>query len=160
ASIKATGVESTVGSSRLTGLCTAALYEALGRTPPSPEELTAREAAARSEARSKQGQVRAKRRELVALLAAGPEGIKAWNGRLKEALGVAPFKKVDLTGKDISGAHLVDMPEGRFAGASLAECDLRDIDLGKADFQTANLKAARADKADLRKASFIDANLE
>jgi Pentapeptide repeats (8 copies) len=159
-SFKAASAASPVRGPKLAALCAAALYEAMGKTPPSEEELAARREATRSEERGKQSQVKAKRRELLSLLAGGPEGVKAWNHRRTEALDVAPFKKADLVGKDISGADLVDMPEGRFAGTSLARCDLREKDLSKADFQMANLREARADKANLRKATFAGANLD
>jgi uncharacterized protein YjbI with pentapeptide repeats len=158
-SITCRSSESPVRGKELKDLCIAALCEAFGERVPTSEELARRRKAKRDAAQAKGAQSRARRKELLALLDEGPPGVARWNRRRNEAVSVAPLKKADLAGKGLAGVRLVDMPEGRFAGANLTGADLRNGVFRKADFAEATLTKARLCKADLRHASFAGAHL-
>jgi uncharacterized protein YjbI with pentapeptide repeats len=152
--------DSPLRGTRLKDLCVAALCEAFGEPVPSSEDLDNKRKARRAAAREKGNQSRALRKELLALLAEGEDGVAQWNKRRTEAASIAPLKKADLAGKDLTGVRLVDVPEGRFIGATLSEADLSEATFRRADFGKATLTNARLCKADLRDASFAGADLQ
>lgn len=158
--IACTSKESPVKGTALKGLCIAACCEAFGVTPPTQEELAARRNSDRRTVRGQQASTRAARKELLALLASGAEGVKKWSRRLAEAKKLAPFKSAELSGADLTGARLVAMPEASFTGAMLRSADLSGQDFSKASFELATLCEAKLRGANLKKANFTGANLE
>ncbi|MBX7187092.1 MAG: pentapeptide repeat-containing protein, partial [Vicinamibacteria bacterium] len=100
------------------------------------------------------------RRELLALLAQGADGVERFNARYKEALALAPFRRARCAGLDLASARLVSMPEGRFTKASLQGASLDRQDFGRANFVEADLRNASLIGARLVRADFTRANLE
>jgi len=153
-SVRCRSEKSPVTGVALQDLCTAALCEAFGEAIPTPEALAARRETAKKQSREKGAKTRGLRKELLGHLEKGAEGVAEWNRRRKEARSIAPLKKVDLSGRDLSQAELVDMPESSFekailTGASLKGCDLRRSRFTDADLQGADLSGARLEGADL-----------
>jgi hypothetical protein len=112
------------------------------------------------EAKEQQAVARARRKELLELLAGGPDGVKQWNRRRSEAQALAPFRRPKLSGLDLSGAKLVDMPEGLFAGSRLVGAEMSQLDLAGAVFAGAAMCEARLRYARLRRADLTGADLE
>ncbi len=158
-SVRGSGSKGAVSGATLTELCLAAWFEAFGQTPPSPEEVAARRAAKRPAEQKARAGSKARQKELLALLAAGPAGVKEWNARIGEAIALCPIRSADLTGLDLRGARLVDMPGAAFDGAVLASADLNGRDFTKATFTSARLSEARLKGAMLKQADFSGADL-
>jgi hypothetical protein len=141
-SIACRSSESPVRGEKLKALCVSALCEAFGEPVPAADELAKRREAARSASREQAKQSRARKKELLALLSKGAEGVEEWNRRRARSEAGEALRKIDLAGKDLGGV------------------DLRGCDLREAGFALARLSEARLSKADLRAARFANANLE
>jgi uncharacterized protein YjbI with pentapeptide repeats len=158
-SVRGSGSKGAVSGATLTELCLAAWFEAFGQTPPAAEEVASQRAAKRAAEQKERAGSKALQKELLALLSGGPAGVKKWNSRFAEARALAPIRRADLAGLDLTGARLVDMPGAAFDGAILASADLSGRDFTKATFGSARLSEARLKGAMLKQADFRGADL-
>ena len=140
-------------------LCILAWHEILGHALPSPEALAAAQSARREAQSAAQKEAKAKRAALLALLAEGAPGVKRWNKGIAEVQEVAPFRKAKLSGLNLAGVKLVDMPEGNFSGSDLTGAKLGRLNLAKANFQGAVLARASLGRTNLKRADFTGADL-
>jgi len=120
------------------------------------------------------------REQALALLRAGPQGVREWNGErqaLRETggdlpgLGGASLRGADLSWADLSWTdlHEADLRDADLRGVDLSKADLRRADLREANLSRGNLSGAsfrgadlgkvRLVQADLRGASFVEASL-
>src|SRR5207302_2024541 len=112
---------------------------------PSADALAAKERA-RGTARQ------AERDRLLALLRGGPEGVKKWNARQKQAARVRDFRRVDLSGAKLKAAVFpcLDLTGAQFDGAVLTKARFEDSIAGVAQTGRVVLKGASFRNADLR----------
>jgi uncharacterized protein YjbI with pentapeptide repeats len=95
------------------------------------------------------------------------EGVEAWNRwrqyhpEIRPNLEKAPLSRIDLTGFDLSDAHLLraNLREGRLCSANLSKALLSGAKLNAADLSKATLIGANLCGADLHMANLSDANL-
>lgn len=137
-------VKGSTTASKLRPVVLRAWHEALGLPAP-PSEEPAAPGKARDLARAR----KAARAELLALLIAGPEGIRDFNRRPPEERRDLDLRKADLAGGRLNGVQ--------FNGANLDGVDLSGASLARAIFWgtglPCRLKRARLVNADLRSAS-------
>lgn len=100
-----------------------------------------------------------RRKELLAFLKEGPDGIAKWNILEVEVRGLAPFRNVNCSGLELSGARLPDMPKACFDNASLMRADLSGCDFSRAQFKKSSLREGRLVGTKLHRANFESANL-
>lgn len=101
------------------------------------------------------------RREAIALLRGGPEGIRRWNEKRAAGEGVPGLERSALNGADMRGANLSGMNflEANLSGAILADTDLTRTDLRHADLRTASLVRANCAGAEMGSAKLHQADL-
>jgi len=149
--------KSPVKGAQLKDLCISALFEYFDKTPPSPEELKAKQDAIKKAQKEKQAINQSLRKELSDLLS--HENVKQWNKRLSDAQSVQPFKKLELVGKNLSGIKLVDMAECNFSHSNLSNAMVEECKLSKSNFTAVDFENAKFSNIDLSGVNLSAANL-
>jgi hypothetical protein len=165
-------------ASKLKPVVVRAWREVLGLPAPTPEEQATRDKARKPSRKAAEG-------DLVALVKAGPEGVKAFNRRalaerraldLRKAdlagarLNGVDFHGANLDGADLSGASLVRatfwgiglpcrLKRARLVGADLRSASMLSCQGSDADFSGAILTGAWMDSSTLRRTNFVGADL-
>lgn len=114
--------------------------------------------------------------DALRMLRDGPEGLKEWNQRRKDAEEIPDLSGVDLSGANLAGAMLggamlsnadlhganlqeADLQNAVLIFANLADANLSDVKAGYANLIAADLTCATLDGADLSHAQLIKTHL-
>jgi uncharacterized protein YjbI with pentapeptide repeats len=142
-----------VKPTELRSLAFRAWAEAMGVDPPSDEAVG-------QTVQGKKQTTGTLRDELLGLLRAGRKGVRRWNARSAEAAGVNAFRKIDLSGADLTGVVFaqLDLEGACFDGAKMPRAAFINL-VGTQWGKPCNLKRASFRNADLRKADIRGTNL-
>jgi uncharacterized protein YjbI with pentapeptide repeats len=167
-SVKVNMQKGTTTGAKARPIAVRAWYEAFGRPIPSPDEPAGRGKAVKTAKRTEADDV-------LALLATGRAGIKAFNQRLRRQISMIDLRGVDLANRRLDGIQLdgVNLDGADLSGASLVKAEferwcfllrlkegsLKGAKFAGADLSKANLVNCKCAGTDFSRAIMIEANL-